>query len=321
MPPKLDEAGAGWLGAAPPFGPSISTKWNLKPQLELGRAEAAPRWLGRGAQNLKPGRAYVQRYCTFARYATLNRRYSANMQQADSVDDDIREVMARSVRLVMKHTGQSASQIARAAGVAPSTVTRLLDPDGKFVPTNATVQKLGKMLREHAIDRSRNVVEAHRDMHRAQSQENLTRLQGVPLVGQIRAGAWIEQKRAVEQVSPDILPFLDRTWPAGSIVAYEMGDDASDPAIPKGAYVFVNVDDRSYDVGSGVRVLLQRRAEFRGSTKVEIALWQVERNSAGEAFFQSRADGSEFLEFEIDGSPTIKDVDRLGVCVGVYIRL
>lgn len=241
------------------------------------------------------------------------------MQYADPETEDIRDRMARAVRMVMDHTGQSASQVARKAGVAPSTITRLLDPDGKFVPTNATVQKLGRLLHQHTVDQGRNVAEAHRDVHRAESLVRMTRLEGVPLVGQIRAGAWIERAKASEQ-KPSTVPFVDRSWPEGSIVAYEMADGVTDPAIPKGGFVFVNLNTKPGEVRVGDRVLIQRRAEFHGSTKVELALWEVAQNQAGDRFFQSRADGAEFIDFEVEGAPILKDVDIIGACVGVYIK-
>lgn len=242
------------------------------------------------------------------------------MQHEALSDEDIRDRTARVVRMIMDHTGRSASQLAREAGVSPSTLTRLLDENGKFVPTNTTVQKINRMLNQHVKVIGREAADAHAEIHRQHSKARMMRLEGIPIVGEIKAGAWIKRPKAAEQQPPQILPLVDRSWPVGSIVAYQMADDYSDPTIPKGANVIINVDDKGPEFPIGTRVLLQRRAEIHGGTMVELALWEVGLGEDGAPTLKSRADGSETLDLPIDEEAWMRDVDVVGPCIGVYIK-
>jgi len=241
--------------------------------------------------------------------------------QQEPPEEDIREFLAKSVEMVMRHRNWSASEAARQAGVAASTITRLLNPAGKFVPSHATAAKIRKLVYEHTVHSARDVSEAYKGIDKSPSKATISQLRGVPLVGRIQAGAWVERVRPDPAEQP-VIGYIDLEWRPGSVVAYELADDYSHPNFPQGTYVFVDVDEDGKNSRTGDVALISRRAEFLGSTKVELALWRVEEDvlEVGDRRLVNLADRSTNLSFEVDGDPYIRDLDVVGVCVGFYVR-
>lgn len=58
--------------------------------------------------------------------------------------DTPKQQASRWLQEVLSHTGWNAARLAREAGLAPSTISRGIDPDSKFVPTIPTLQAVAR---------------------------------------------------------------------------------------------------------------------------------------------------------------------------------
>ena len=54
--------------------------------------------------------------------------------------------IASQIRMTLARSGWSAAELARKAGVSPSTITRVLDDDGRFTPSTRTLERLAPHL-------------------------------------------------------------------------------------------------------------------------------------------------------------------------------
>lgn len=72
------------------------------------------------------------------------------MHDHDGMADDLREAGAELIRSICAQRGWSSARLAREAGVAPSTLFRALEPNGKFVMSTRTKAKIEAFADGHA---------------------------------------------------------------------------------------------------------------------------------------------------------------------------
>jgi SOS-response transcriptional repressor LexA len=187
---------------------------------------------------------------TNANSATRRRVLSAVMADAS---EEARDFMRRALEV----TGLSPYKLAKNAGVAPSTITRPLnDPEFKFVPKQATLAKIGQAagltppkLPEPSL-----------------SVEPVS--QWVPLVGEVRAGAWtrVQDEPVVEDRVPVHLPEYQRA----SLFAVRVAGRSMDLKYVEGTIVIaLPAIEAGLRVGDDV-IVRRRQGGFEETTLKEM---------------------------------------------------
>lgn len=65
-------------------------------------------------------------------------------EPADNAHETTKQQAARWLQQVLDHTGWNAARLAREAGLSPSTISRGIDRESKFVPTLPTLQAVAR---------------------------------------------------------------------------------------------------------------------------------------------------------------------------------
>lgn len=175
----------------------------------------------------------------------------------------------RLIRSVMNAREWSAARLAKEAGVAPSTITRALDPNGQFMPSMRTIQKivpLAVYARIDAVDEVQKVEDAYR---RQISEAGL-----IPFAGEVQPGHWVrlEHKRA------DIKPVMirDDDLPDGNLAAFKVPGNEYEPEIPQGSWLIVlKTGPRGLQLYDGDITVIRQRVDTTLDSLVETSLWRV----------------------------------------------
>lgn len=167
------------------------------------------------------------------------------------------------IRRALEVTGLSPYALAKLASVAPTTLTRPLnDPEFKFVPKQATLAKIGKAagLTPPQLPEPSLTVEGIS--------------QWVPLVGEVRAGAWTEIRD--EPVVEDRIPVHLPEYQRASLFAVRVAGRSMDLKYAEGTVV-IAIPPAEAGVRVGDDVIVRRRQ----GALVETTLKEVVQESDG----------------------------------------
>ena len=172
---------------------------------------------------------------------------------------DVAEEARLFLRRALEVTGLSPYALAKRAGVAPTTITRPLnDPEFKFVPKAATLAKIGKAagLTPPQLPEPSMVVERVS--------------QWVPLVGEVRAGAWTEIRE--EPIVEDEIPVHLPEYQRASLFAVRVAGRSMDLKYQEGSVVIaLPVVEAGLRVGDDV-IVRRHRGGLAETTLKEVGL-------------------------------------------------
>lgn len=191
---------------------------------------------------------------------------------------DAREFLRRA----LSATGLTPYALARKAGVAPTTITRPLnDPEFKFVPKQATLTKIA----EAAGLTAPKLAEPSLDVFQVS--------QWVPLIGEVRAGAWteIQDEPSVEEKLPVHLP----EYQGASLFAVRVAGRSMDQKYPEGTIV-IAVPPAEAGVRIGDDVIVRRT---QGGL-AETTLKEVARDKDGSYLLCPRSSDPSFLPIRLE---------------------
>lgn len=192
---------------------------------------------------------------------------------------DLQEEARAFMRAALAKTGLAPYALAKKAGVAPTTITRPLnDPDFKFVPKAATLGKIAA-----AADMTLP------DTFSAVTPEVVPVTRRIPLVGEVRAGAWAEilDDPVIEEWLPIHLPEYDRA----ELFALRVAGRSMDLIYADGTIIIV-VPAVEAGVRVGDHVVVRRR---RGGF-AETTLKEVVQESDGTISLHPRSTDPQFQE-------------------------
>lgn len=208
--------------------------------------------------SLRHGRNYVQDCTLFASTNAQSETHTVVLSGGMSDEaEEAREIARAFMRQALEVTGWKPYRLAKAAGLAPSTITRPLnDPEFKFTPKQTTLAKIGQaaaLTPPKLPEPSATVQVVNRR---------------VPLVGEVRAGAWTEipDEPYVEDEIPVFLPDYDRA----SLFALRVAGKSMDLLYPDGCVVIAGpTAEIGLRVGD-IAVVRRRRAGLAETTLKEI---------------------------------------------------
>lgn len=231
---------------------------------------------------------------------------------------NVKNRTAAIVRAIMQRNDWSAAQAARAIGVAPSTLTRILDDSVPFSPSSSTLQKIAQYtvrISDEAIDGLWD----RTDLVTRQISSNALALgDPLPIAGLIEWGAWRDSLKH-EPVTGRTVSIVDSSWQGKSVLAYEIADDRSDPIYKRGTVLIVGTskDEPRYleDI-----LLCKRRVEFYGSSKFEFSLWEYRSNDRGGSTLHCRAITSDGDDDSLSGMEDARSYrfEEIGIVLAAY---
>jgi SOS-response transcriptional repressor LexA len=187
----------------------------------------------------------------------------------DQVDASTKRASAAMIRLVMTKLDISAAQLARRAGIAPSTITRALDPNIRFTPSARTMARIGAVAGGADPDAAPPL--ALRD---DSVPEMKSRLRRVPVLGEVRAGAWLE---IAEDPEPSEWVFVDDDdYQDTRLFALRVIGSSMDQVYPEGTIV-IAADAVGASVFDGDIVVVRRQK----GPLVETTLKEIEASTPG----------------------------------------
>lgn len=209
---------------------------------------------------------------------------------ADEARDFIRRALAA--------TGWTPYRLAKAAGIAPSTITRPLnDPNFKFIPKQGTLNKIA----EAAGLTAPTVAEASLEV------ESVS--QWVPLLGEVRAGTWTEilAEPEIEDRIPVRLPEYQRA----SLFAVRVSGRSMDLKYPDGSVV-IALPPSEAGVRVGDDVIVRRYRDGLAETTLK----EVTQIEDGSYELQPRSSDPTHLSLPMPKAPDSQDgIEIIGVVI------
>lgn len=141
---------------------------------------------------------------------------------------------------------------------------------------------------------------------------------GLPIVGDIRAGAWLDTT-LLEPSSEETLPVArDERWPRARQYALRVLGNSMDQLFPEGCYVTcVDFADSGLDLRDRMIVHVER--QMNGGQLVEITLKAVELRN-GKVALVPRSSDPKWLPYILDQTPAGGEILVRGVVTGKYER-
>lgn len=138
---------------------------------------------------------------------------------------------------------------------------------------------------------------------------------GLPLLGSIQAGHWLETTDAAEEAKPEMVPVLrDPRFPHAKQYALRVVGDSMDLDYPDGSVVTcVDFADSGLQLGEGMLVHVERQRA--GGQLVEITLKAVERRR-GVICLVPHSSNPRHQAFPLDGSDGDSEIIARGVVIG-----
>ena len=230
------------------------------------------------------------------------------------MDDAIRTQVAATIEALMKANSWSATRLAKEAGVAPSTITRALDPKSSFTPSGSTLNKITLLVARDSNDKFKQIIDLDGQIASART-EFYKKNGSMPVVGDIEAGAWRDTAFNRERPNQTV-SILEADWLGRDLVAFKIVGDKTDRDYPDGTIVIV---DRKPDLKEGDICIMRRSVHFFGSPKFETTTWNFEVID-GELTGKPRSVGAPELS-KIDAPILSRDLDFIGVVVAAYHRI
>lgn len=215
--------------------------------------------------------------------------------------DEYQKAARDFLRRALDHSGLNATQLARRAGLSPSTLTRPLNnPDFKFTSKQATLDKIAR-----AAGLNESIV--------APEVTTFSDLRMVPIVGQVQAGAWAEITGDVVVVGE--IPIALPDYEGVELAALRVVGNSMDEFYPDGTLVvYAKAMDTSIHVGDHV-VARRHKAGFVETTLKELVI------EDGEIVLLPRSSDPTIqpIRFKPDRDPAQDEgVEIIGVVVATY---
>lgn len=235
---------------------------------------------------------------------------------ADDAAGITKEHVVELVRVILRNKGWSAARLAREIGVAPSTITRALDPEVQFLPSARTLNKLVAIVRLVRMDLVDTKLDIYSGMQ-GDLQKTGAMRGAAPLVGEIRSGAWYDDSQLkVGFTSVDWVHVADSEYKGQELSAYRVVGSDTDQEYDHGTIVIVAPAPVLYE---GDVVVLRRRVDTFLESLFETALWSVATDEAG-PLLTSRAKIREPEMPAVDERVWSLSAEILGVVVSSYTR-
>lgn len=226
---------------------------------------------------------------------------------------EVKEPIAKVIRAVMETQGWSGAQVAREAGVAPSTITRALDPETEFVPSSRTVAKVMGLAHRLRL-RSTGKIYAIRDQlaHSFETTGVIIKL------GEIKPGHWIDDRFAFPP-TPEIV-LKDPRIQSSALSIYTIEAEGIDRDFPKGTMLIVEPVEESALLEGDI-VVLRQRIDSLVTAAFELSLWDVVP-PLDNFSLSARAIGAQGGPLpDISGPLKSESAQIVGVVVATYRRL
>jgi repressor LexA len=180
--------------------------------------------------------------------------------------DDLREAARDFFRRGLEKTSWSAYRWAKEAGVASTTITRLLnDPEWKNIPKAATLRKLAAAARLDLPD----ILNGPATMDLSPVERS------IPVLGDVRAGSW--ERIPDDPVVTEWLPMQVPDYAGAALFALRVTGKSMDLIYPDGTYV-VCAPPAEVGLQEGDCVVVRRND---GADRYETTLKQIERQGGG----------------------------------------
>lgn len=215
---------------------------------------------------------------------------------SEEIDESyrIRTLAVSELRRALKAFGGSATGLAKAAGVSPSTITRpIKDPRAASLPKWATIVKI--------LDAAGLKPEGYGGPSTAPSNFHL-----VEVVGEIRPGVWFEDIDE-RDYGPNFLIALEPLRPAGSLSAFVVGPEG----IPYEPNTRVVVDSKREPQSGDILVIRKSQGDLIETFAV---LLQLERGR--NVLYKTGLDGT---AQRYAGEILSKDLPDIGALMGVVV--
>jgi hypothetical protein len=215
----------------------------------------------------------------------------------------------------------SASQLARLAGVATSTITRAANPDTDYMPSTRTVGKIAnavsELLLQNETELEKNIAEHTR------ASASIANTKGVvPIVGEAEVGS-LKKSKAIFERNPSFVAVTDPDFRGKTLIAFRIIGDETDRDYKDGTVV-ICASYPEETIFAGDIVVRRRRLDTFLGAVYETTLWDVLEGENGKAKFQPRwVKFPEQISTNADlvgVRPNVVDTTILGVVVGAYTK-
>lgn len=211
------------------------------------------------------------------------------MTEKDSPPNEITKAdLVRLVSAALRVKKWSGAKLAREIGVAPSTVTRALNPDIPHLMSASSISKLVRIVAESRSDLEEKIGGHLREMSEIGALRATTTVTPIPILGNIQPGAWLDA-RLIKPTPGHVVYIRDPAWPKEGLAAFEVVGKSSDREFSEGTIVVVLECDKSL-ARAGDIVLIRRQVDTVIDTKIETSLYDVTIDN-GERTFTSRHTG------------------------------
>lgn len=232
------------------------------------------------------------------------------------MSDSVKDQLASIVRKVMADRRWSASQVAREAGVAPSTITRALDPASSFVPSGRTLEKVAKVYVAPIIAVRDEEVAANVAQARKATRDAMVEIRALPVLGVVEQGAW--RGNFTSSGGGLHVPIIDDQWIDDPVGAYRIEGAHTDREFKPGTIIIVNWDLKD-GFFEGDITLLRRTADLPSGRMFELTLWDVLAEEGGLKIAPRTTAGEPMA---LPEEPRMADeLDFVGVVIAVYQRI
>lgn len=222
--------------------------------------------------------------------------------------DSTKRSIANQIRRVLTERSWSAAQLAREAGVSPSTITRALDPAVAFVPSTRTLEKLSRYFSSHNEEFKSGIStnagaalsgfdSLYRHISDVSGKYNLA-----PIVGIIQPGTWELIGEDVSGIISEIetndhLRISAPGIPSG-VVTFRFRSRRPDADFRDGDLILVELYDPATPIASGELILLRRNLIPMALSEMTLAtavpaidgVIGLSRDGSGERLFPAARD-------------------------------
>jgi SOS-response transcriptional repressor LexA len=189
-----------------------------------------------------------------------------------AMSDEAQNAVRQWIQAILDERGWTAGRLAKAANVAPSTISRALNPEYEFTPSTKTLAKIAAAVNRVAPEIASEGLDRARAIGRR-----------IPVMGEVRAGAWFEIDQEPQPV--DWVYFDDPEFERAKVWALRVVGSSMNRHYPDGTTVIV-ADAQETGIQEGDHVVVRR---IRGSS-AETTLKEVVIDPEGVALWPRSTD-------------------------------
>lgn len=218
--------------------------------------------------------------------------------------------LQKRVRMRMDELGMNAFQTAKKAGLGDSFVRDILRGKTRS-PSSENLAKLAA-----ALETTPEWFIIGKEAEKPSGVSEPIELVGLPILGKIQAGAWLDRTIVDEEYEADIIPVVrDPRFPHAKQYGLLVTGDSMDKEYPDNSFVTcVDFIDAGISLKEGLIVHVERRS----GPLVEVTLKAVEQID-GKIVLAPRSHNPKHLPIALEGDPGTEIVVR-GVVTGSYRR-